>query len=244
MIGLNRCDKNMRDVWLNPAHTAKWDSDPLSQNPLRSEQLDLLLTLILDHYANGSTILDIGSGTGLVEEELFHRLPKASIVGVDYSPAMLAKARERHAHRGDQFVMLQHDLNTLEQLQLPSRNYQIAFSVQTLHNLPALSQRKVIAWVYSVLSEKGFFFLLDRIAIPSEDLFPVYQSFWNRQGRLYSTEISEAASFAAYQQHLEANGDLPLALEENLGALAESGFHVTALDVHGNRALMACIKKT
>ena len=136
------------------------------------------------------------------------------------------------------------DLNTLEQLQLPSRNYQIAFSVQTLHNLPALSQRKVIAWVYSVLSEKGFFFLLDRIAIPSEDLFPVYQSLWNRQGRLYSTEISEAASFAVYQQHLEANGDLPVTLEENLTALAESGFHVTALDVHGNRALMACIKKT
>ena len=69
----------MRDIWLNPTRTSTWDSDPLSGNPLRGEQVDLLLSLIADHYIPGSTILDIGSGSGLVEEQLFKRLPDALV---------------------------------------------------------------------------------------------------------------------------------------------------------------------
>src|SRR5207302_11006797 len=93
----------MRDIWLNPSRTSNWDSDPLSGNPLRGEQVDLLLSLIADHFTPGSTILDIGSGSGLVEEQLFQRVPEASVVGVDYSPAMIAMAVKRLAGREKQF---------------------------------------------------------------------------------------------------------------------------------------------
>ena len=169
----------MRDVWLDPTHASKWDADPLSNNPQRGEQLDLLLDLIADHYLPGTTILDVGCGSGLVEERLFRRLPEALVLGVDYSPAMIAMAEERLVGKDKQFTILQHDLNSIEDLRLPIQRCQVAFSVQAIHNLVPANQRKVISWVRSVLVHPGFFFFLDRTAVPSVDLFSCYRSFWN-----------------------------------------------------------------
>src|SRR6202011_6260417 len=87
------------DIWLNSNYISKWDSDPISGNPVRGEQVDLLLKLVADHYIPGSTILDIGSGSGLVEEQLFRRLPEALVVGIDYSPALMAMAEKRLADK-------------------------------------------------------------------------------------------------------------------------------------------------
>ena len=148
----------MRNIWLNPTRTSTWDRDPLSGNPLRGEQVDLLLSLIADHYIPGSTILDIGSGSGLVEEQLFRRLPEALVVGVDYSPAMIAMAAKRLAGEEKQLVTVQYDLCNIQDLKLPDRDYRIAFSVQTIHNLPPKNHRNVMSWVYKVLAKPGFFF--------------------------------------------------------------------------------------
>src|SRR5437588_8432280 len=150
--------QNMRDIWLNPTRTSNWDSDPSSGNPLRGEQLDLLLSLIADHYTPGSTILDVGSGSGLVEEQLFQRLPEASVVGVDYSPAMIAMAVKRLAGREKQFVTVQHDLCNTQAAKLPKRDYRIAFSVQPIHNLQPESKPNVMAWVSRVVRNARIFF--------------------------------------------------------------------------------------
>jgi tRNA (cmo5U34)-methyltransferase len=232
----------MRDIWLNPVRTSNWDSDPLSGNPLRGEQLDLLLSLIADHYIPGSTILDIGSGSGLVEEQLFQRLPEASVVGVDYSPAMIAMAVKRLAGRDKQFVTVQHDLCNIQTAKLPETDYRIAFSVQTIHNLPLVSQRNVMSWVYKVLANPGFFFSLDRIAVPGANAFSFYQSVWKWQEKVYSSSINEGQSFPEHQQYLDEEGDSPLTLQENLKIIADAGFQGSALDVRGNRALIACVK--
>jgi tRNA (cmo5U34)-methyltransferase len=232
----------MRDIWLNPTRTSNWDSDPFSGNPLRGEQLDLLLGLIADHYTPGSTILDIGSGSGLVEEQLFQRLPEALVVGVDYSPAMMAMAAKRLRGNEKQFVMVQHDLCNIQAAKLPERNYRIAFSVQTIHNLPPENQRNVMSWVYKVLANRGFFFFLDRIAVPGAESFSCYQSVWKRQERVYSSSIDEGGSFSEHQQYLDEQGDSPLTLQENLKIIADAGFQASALDVRANRALIACVK--
>src|SRR3979411_1809092 len=110
------------DIWLNSNYISKWDSDPISGNPGRAEQVDRLLSLITDHYIPGSTILDIGSGSGLVEEQLFERLPDALVVGIDYSPAMMTMAEKRLAGKEQQFVTVRHDLCNIETASLPERN--------------------------------------------------------------------------------------------------------------------------
>jgi hypothetical protein len=99
-----------------------------------------------------------------------------------------------------------------------------------------------MSWVYEILAKTGFFFSLDRIAVPGADSFSCYQSVWKRQERVYSNSIDEGGSFPEHQQYLDEQGDSPLTLQENLKILAESGFQAGALDVRGNRALIACVK--
>lgn len=230
------------DIWLNSTYLSKWDSDPISGNPVRREQVDLLLKLVADHYVPGSTILDIGSGSGLVEEQLFRRLPEALVVGIDYSPDLMAMAEKRLAGKQEQFVTVRQDLRNIENGKLPERNYQVAISVQTIHNLPCQTHRKVMSWVYSVLSTPGFFFFMDKVAVPGAELFSCYESVWKEQNSVYSASIDEGRSFADHQRYLQQEGDSPLTLQENLKVLGESGFLASALDVRGSRALIACVK--
>ena len=99
-----------------------------------------------------------------------------------------------------------------------------------------------MSWVYKILSAPGFFFLLDRVAVPGAESFSCYQSVWNKQNSVYSASIDEGRSFADHQRYLEREGDSPLTLQENLKILSESGFQASALDVRGNRTLIACVK--
>src|SRR5207244_6797761 len=160
----------MRDIWLNPTRTSNWDSDPLSGNPLRGEQVDLLLSLIADHFTPGSTILDIGSGSGLVEEQLFQRVPEASVVGVDYSPAMIAMAVKRLAGREKQFVTVQHDLCNTQAAKFPKRNYRLAFWSRRINNLQPDSKRNVMSWSITFLANTAFFFVVGAFAVTGRDL--------------------------------------------------------------------------
>jgi demethylmenaquinone methyltransferase/2-methoxy-6-polyprenyl-1,4-benzoquinol methylase len=45
----------------------------------------------------GQRVLDVATGTGMVAAELLSRCPDCSVVGIDQSAAMLARARERFA---------------------------------------------------------------------------------------------------------------------------------------------------
>src|SRR5918997_895131 len=85
-----------------------WDVDPASTNPTRTEQLDIPLTLDEREYRPGSAILDIGMGSGRVEESLLGRLPDA-FVGVDASEAMLALAAGRLSGLRDRYEVHLHD---------------------------------------------------------------------------------------------------------------------------------------
>jgi tRNA (cmo5U34)-methyltransferase len=226
-------------------HSAQqWDADTLSYNPSRPEQLDMLLTLIADEYQPGKTILDLGIGSGLVEEMLFQRIPAAQVVGVDASSAMMALADERLKPYAGQYVTLEHDFSRIESLQLPSCAYQFVFSVQTLHHLTDEQMRRAYTWIYVTLEMSGLFLLLDRIAVDQPGLYRCYQSLWNRQDRLQGSKVnsSEGQTFEDHVKIVSERGDLPIGLERHLQLLHEAGFEAVCLHMQTNRALFAARK--
>jgi ubiquinone/menaquinone biosynthesis C-methylase UbiE len=223
----------------NPAAAQAWDADTRTRNPSRPEQLDMLLTIIADHYQAGKTILDFGMGTGLVEELLFQRIPQAQVVGVDASPAMLELAHKRLQPYASQYTALIHDFTDINMLQLPSREYQIVFSVQTLHHLTDPQMFVAYQYIYGTLESSGLFLLLDRIAVEQGSLYSVYQSLWARQDRLYQSTVknAEGATFADHQRIVAGRGDLPIGLERHLDLLKQAGFEAACLHLQTNRAL-------
>jgi methylase of polypeptide subunit release factors len=116
----------MADDWLNPGFARNWDAGAEVGNPARSLQLDLVTSLVAAEYRAGSTILDLGAGSGQVEALLLAARPDARIVAVDASPAMLDLAKNRLADAGDRIDFVVGDFAEPERLALPARDYGIA----------------------------------------------------------------------------------------------------------------------
>jgi tRNA (cmo5U34)-methyltransferase len=234
--------------WTNPEFAGEWDATMTSLNLMRAEQLDILLTILSDLYRPGTTLLDIGMGSGRVEELLFERIPNAMLVGTDFSEAMLDIARARLTPYSDRYEMVMQDLTHPWDAKLPDHDYDIAFSVQVIHNVPHVHKQETFAFIEHALSPGGLFLLLDRIRVATPDLFPAYLSMWDRLERERGTDLvvsrREGATFEEHELSVSNRGDQPATMEEHLQWLREAGFsEVACLHLHGNRALFAARKR-
>ena len=228
--------------WTDPETARDWSADPLSHNPTREEQLDILLNLLESEYRQHTTILDIGMGSGIVEEAIFRRIPHAYVVGLDSSRAMVELAHERLVGLEGQYEVVIHDLTQLDTLELPDEDYSVVISVQTIHNVEDEHKKRAFKLAYDALQPGGLFLLLDRIAIDTPGLFTLYKSMWDRLDRVHTGGLREGESLDEHREKVAARGDLPITLEQHLDWLREAGFEAACLHLHGIRALFAARK--
>ncbi len=106
----------------------EWDAETYDavSDPQFSWGLEVLERLEL---RGNESALDAGCGSGRVSAELLERLPQGSLLAVDGSEAMIAKARER---LGDRAEYLLADLAELR----VSEPVDLVFSTATFHWLP------------------------------------------------------------------------------------------------------------
>ena len=231
------------DDWKDPQTASSWSADPTSYNPTRPEQLDILLDLLQAEWRKDRTILDIGMGSGIIEEMIFKRLPEAYVIGVDSSRAMLELAYERLRGYEGQYEVVVHDLTATETLELPhDEDFGIAISVQTIHNVTDEHKRKIFRLIHDALEPGGLFLLLDRIAISTPGLFRSYTALWERLRRIHNSSPHEGETYQEHTRSVKKRGDLPITLEQHLQWLRDTGFEVACLHLHGNRALFAARK--
>lgn len=228
------------DRWNDSDFAIRWDQTSLQGNPTRTEQLDILISLIADIYREGKTILDMGIGSGLVEEQLFTRIAGVEVIGVDASPAMLDLAKQRLTVFTDRCTLIQHDFAEITKLILPARLYQVVISVQALHHLPHQEQRAVIQFVADLLPSNGVFLLMDRIALDADHFADLYRSMWKRLERVSTVKSGWSEDY--FFQRLSQKNDHVASLEEQLTWLREAGLSATCLHLHLNRALVVAVK--
>src|SRR5215203_1768518 len=111
--------------WTDPEVARKWDADNTSYNPTRLEQLDMLLRVLEDEYRPGTAVLDVGMGSGQVEEMLFKRVPGVRVVGTDFSEAMLALAKARLEAYATRYEVVRQDLRDVWKAKLPEYDYSV-----------------------------------------------------------------------------------------------------------------------
>jgi len=227
--------------WNDRDEVKRWDAQGYTRNPMREEQLDLLLSIIADHYQPGKWVLDLGYGSGQVEKMLFERIPDARVVGIDASQEMMALAAERLADYQDQYVSIEHDLANIGALTLPAHPYQFVIAIQSLHHLTPGEMQAAYQFIYNTLKPGGLFLLLDRMKVDTSKLWSVFQSVWSRQDRIYSTTAlnHEGKDFADHEQIVRERGDLPVNQASHLTWMRDAGFEAACLHLHGNRALIA-----
>jgi ubiquinone/menaquinone biosynthesis C-methylase UbiE len=224
------------DDWENPAFAQRWDAVVSAANPSRAEQLDILTAIVERVYVPGTSILDLGLGSGLVELALFERVPEARIVGVEQSEAMIALAEQRLAPYKGHWEMVRHDLADTASLTLPEQAYAIAFSVQTLHHLPHEAQRAVYQFVSRLLPPGGVFLHMERVALDTETFAEVIPPAWEALDR--RAEVKSGGTAEDFLARLRHKSEYAATLEQHLAWLREAGFAATCLHLQLNRALM------
>jgi len=216
--------------WQDPAFAEAWDARHLTGNPARAEHLSLLLA-ILDEVESG-WILDLGSGSGLVAQMVLDQKAKARVFGLDSSTAMLGIAKARLARYGERVRLAEGDLTVLDRVDAPA-GCSAAIAVQSLHHLEEAAYRAAVRWTFDHLAPGGWFFIIDRLAVPSETLYSAFHQLRERQG-----QSPNPPDWSGYLKWLQVNGDRPLPLQGILRLLEETGFQSAALDVRGDRGML------
>jgi hypothetical protein len=106
-------------------------------------------------------------------------------------------------------------------------------AVQSLHHLEEAQYRTAVQWTFAHLAPGGWFFIIDRLAIPSEPLYAAFYELRDRQG-----QIPNPPGWSGYLDWLKVNGDRPLPVQGILRLLEDAGFQSAALDVRGDRGML------
>ena len=230
-----------KDDWADPEFARAWDrADVERTNPDRARQVALLVALVAERHAEAPrrTLLDLGSGSGLVEARLFAAAPDATVVGVDGSRAMIDLARERLAPHGARFTCVHADLAELDlPRQLPpDAEVGCVFSSQTLHEVPHDVKRRVFRAVRAVLPPDGVFYILERYQLAGARFHADLGSVWRR----LNAAVADPMTFAEYLgDYLGRGYDHTCTLAEMTRWLEDAGFEVAVLYQNFNRALLS-----
>lgn len=108
----------------------------------------------------GSSVLDIGIGTGVLAAKLAEH--GHAITGIDFSESMLAHAKQRIPN--GQF--LQWDIHEGVPLSMPRTPYDAIVSTYTLHHLTDPAKLQLLKQVANYLKPEGFLLIGD-ISFPS-----------------------------------------------------------------------------
>lgn len=102
------------------------------------------------------SVLDLGCGTGLELEGLFHQCPKLSVTGIDVSKAMLALLKSKYKSRNLKLVC-----GSYFDVPLGEAAYDFALSTYSLHHFTKDQKLTLYKKIHSALKPAGMFVLGD-----------------------------------------------------------------------------------
>ncbi len=113
----------------------------------RSERMQPILDLVSRiNLASPRSIIDIGCGPGTSTEILAARWPKAGILGIDNSEAMVKRARDNFPEIDWRVA----DASTFS----PEDKFDIVFANAVIHWIP--NHRKLLSHLFSMTSKNGY----------------------------------------------------------------------------------------
>jgi tRNA (cmo5U34)-methyltransferase len=160
-------------------------------------------------------VLDLGAGTGLLAERILRRLPAARVTLLDFSEAMLDRARARFAGASAAVALRVGDHATAD-LGGP---WDAIVSALSIHHLPDVEKRRLFERAFAALAPGGVFVNADNVT--AED--PVVQAR-DREAWIAAVRASGLgeAELAAAMERTKVDILAPLAAQ--LAWLRAAGF--------------------
>ena len=174
--------------------------------PCFDELYGTVLGLLPFERRAGVRILDLGAGTGLLSALVAEALPNARITLVDFSEAMLKKARRRFASESARF-----DFEVMDYAKEPLvGEYDAVISALSIHHLDDGEKRRLFRKVREILPEGGVFVNADQVLGTTPEVDEAREAG--------VSEYDLAASLERIEQYKNAT------LKSQLAWLEEAGF--------------------
>ncbi|MCA9372168.1 class I SAM-dependent methyltransferase [Candidatus Woesebacteria bacterium] len=106
---------------------------------------------------NGKKVLSVGCGSGTLEISLAKKYPRVSITGVDISPKMLQKAKEKSTDTPN-ITFIEADA---EDLPIDKKIFDYVICLQSFHHYP--NQKKVLKGFRKVLKQGGELVMIEAV---------------------------------------------------------------------------------
>lgn len=156
--------------WQTESQVAIYREEQADAVPQRAQGEAVLLDLLPSRLRR---LLDLGTGDGRLIAIIREARPHVTAVGIDFSPPMLAAARDRFA--GDVSLM-EHDLTEpLPQL----GTFDAVVSSLAIHHLPDERKRTLYAEVFDVLEPGGVFLNMEHVASATPALHAEFLAFFD-----------------------------------------------------------------
>lgn len=196
--------------------------DMISRSVPFYNQIQGMITDLMDRTYVDGTIIDLGCSTGTTFETIANHLRKKmknttlpKFIGIDNSSAMLTHCKEKMIKSNIEAQLIEADLTQidLEESGMIIMNY-------TLQFLPPTKRQELLEKVYQSLKTGGVFLLAEKIISPNEKInhltIELYHDFKKRNG--YSDlEVSQ-------KRDALLNVLVPITPEEQIKNLKDAGF--------------------
>ena len=223
----------------------QWDEDTSKRYldygryfiPEREKQMGIMVDLLRDIPAP-CTILELCCGEGLLAELLLKEFTGVYILGMDGSPMMLEKARERLSSYVGRFQLSEFDLADRSWRGL-DKPVQAVLSSLAIHHLDGRGKQMLFQDVYTMLANGGAFIIADMVEPATSVGRNVAADAWDDVVRHRSLGLEgTTAGLDFFQQegwntyrYLDLDDiDHPSRLFDQLKWLEQVGF--TNIDVH------------
>lgn len=148
---------------------------------------ELFFGMSLDCMLDGSvSVLELGSGTGYVTEQVLRRNPEARVTCIDMTPEMLAVARSKP--KLEDVTFLEGDFRDV----WPDERFDVVITTLCLHHLPDADRATVIRRISATLNGGGRFINGDIFRPENEWEEALYRNRWRRYMVKHGLPITDA----------------------------------------------------
>ncbi len=200
--------------------TAEVFDDMLDRSvPFYSEVQHMINQMVSDFAVEGTNVYDLGCSTGTTFLHMSGNIPKGvTLVGVDSSPEMLARAKQKldTRCRGIKYKLVCQDLNKA----VTVKNASVAILNLTLQFIRPMYRDRTIAAIAKGLNPGGCLILVEKVLSPHSTinrLFIKHYYEFKKQNGYSEMEIAQK------REALE-NVLIPYHFDENRELLLRNGF--------------------
>ena len=158
--------------------------------------------------------MDLGCGTGSLEERVFQRFPTVQFVLIDPSAKMLEQAKEKLKDKPIQYICTSSDMISFENC------FEVVTAIQSHHYFHEEERKKATECVYRALRKNGIYICFENVIPENEEVKTFELQRWARYQERHGKTKEEAK---AHNARCGVNY-FPLTVAQQIQLLKDVGF--------------------